>query len=75
MRADMKRIVERKKQERSRLATLPFAEKIVLLEQLRDREAAIIGSRPSTTDPSLTSKAKLVREHRWSLYLKEMDSR
>lgn len=37
MKAQWNAILESKRRERARLAALPFAEKIVLLEKLRDR--------------------------------------
>lgn len=46
----MRQVLESKRQMRQRLATLPFAEKVKLLEQLRDRSRAIAANplrRPS----------------------------
>jgi len=40
----MQKILEGKRETRKRLATLPFSEKVKLLEQLRDRSLAIAGS-------------------------------
>jgi hypothetical protein len=40
----MRQILERKEAMRKRLAALPFAEKVKLLEQLRDRALAIAAS-------------------------------
>ena len=40
----MQKILDSKREARKRLATLPFSEKIKLLEQLRDRSLAIAGS-------------------------------
>jgi hypothetical protein len=37
----MRRILESKREMRQHLASLPFAEKVKLLEQLRDRSRAI----------------------------------
>ena len=37
----MRKILEGKREMRQRLAALPFAEKVKLLEQLRDRSVAI----------------------------------
>lgn len=45
MNEQWKIILESKRRERARLATLPFSEKIALLEQLRDR-AMVIASSP-----------------------------
>ncbi len=41
MNEQWKTILESKRRERSRLAALPFSEKIVLLEKMRDRALAI----------------------------------
>lgn len=41
----LRRILESKRALRSRLASLPFAEKIALLEKLRDRSLTIAASR------------------------------
>jgi len=40
----MRRILESKQAERERLRALPFAEKLKLLEKLRDRSLAIAQS-------------------------------
>ena len=40
----LRRVLESKLQERRRLASLPFSEKIKLLEKLRDRSLAIAAS-------------------------------
>jgi hypothetical protein len=40
----MRKILESKREMRQRLATLPFAEKVKILEQLRDRSQAIAKS-------------------------------
>jgi hypothetical protein len=40
----MRKILESKRVARQRLATLPFAEKIQILERLRDRSRAIADS-------------------------------
>lgn len=40
----MQKILESKRAMRQRLATLPFADKIKILEQLRDRNRAIANS-------------------------------
>ena len=41
----MRRVLERKRETRKRLAALPFSEKLILLEKLRDR-SLLIGSSP-----------------------------
>lgn len=40
----LRKILESKREMRRRLAALPFAEKVKLLEQLRDRSRAIAAS-------------------------------
>lgn len=40
----MRTVLESKRLERRRLASLPFAEKLVLLEKLRDRSLLIASS-------------------------------
>ena len=40
----MRKILESKRESRKRLAALPFAQKLKLLEQLRDRTLAIATS-------------------------------
>lgn len=40
----MRKVLESKRQARQRLARLSFAEKLVLLEKLRDRSRLIAGS-------------------------------
>lgn len=40
----MNAVLESKRKERSRLAALPFSEKIALLEKMRDRALAIAAS-------------------------------
>jgi hypothetical protein len=40
----MRKILESKRETRKRLAALPFAEKLILLEKLRDRSLAIATS-------------------------------
>lgn len=40
----MRKILESKREVRKRLAALPFADKVKLLEQLRDRALAIAAS-------------------------------
>ncbi len=40
----MRRVLESKRQTRKRLASLPFSEKLVLLEKLRDRSLLIASS-------------------------------
>jgi len=44
MNEQMRRILEGKARTRQRLAALPFADKVRLLEQLRDRTLAIAAS-------------------------------
>lgn len=44
MSEQMRKILESKREVRKRLATLPFADKVKLLEQLRDRALAIAAS-------------------------------
>lgn len=46
MSEQLRKIIESKQALRSKLAALPFAEKIKLLGQLRDRSLAIAASRP-----------------------------
>jgi len=40
----MRKVLESKRQARQRLAHLPFSEKVVLLEKLRDRSLLIANS-------------------------------
>jgi len=40
----MRQVLESKREMRKRLAALPFSEKLVLLEKLRDRSLAIASS-------------------------------
>ena len=40
----MRRVLESKREMRKRLAALPFSEKLVLLEKLRDRSLLIASS-------------------------------
>ncbi len=58
------RITKSKQRERRRLAALPFAEKLRLLEELRDREAAIIADREHSSDAALPDRVLLLREPR-----------
>ena len=58
----MRTILESKRLERSRLAVLPFAEKIPLLEKLRDRALAIGDSALYQTHGSRANKAWVLRE-------------
>lgn len=44
MSVQLRKILESKREMRQRLASLPFAEKVKLLEQLRDRSVAIAAS-------------------------------
>lgn len=53
-----------KKRERSRYAALPFAEKLKLLEKLRDREAAIIVGRVNSPDGGLPALVRFLRGRR-----------
>jgi len=52
MSAEMQKIEESKRQMRRRLAALPFAEKLRMLEELRDRTLALrrnrLRTRPKT---------------------------
>jgi hypothetical protein len=48
---DMEKIIEDKRASSRRLAALPFAEKLRLLEALRDRALTIIASRPKRNAP------------------------
>ena len=41
----MRKILQSKREMRQRLAALPFADKVKLLEQLRDRSLAIAASK------------------------------
>lgn len=56
-------IEESKKRERRRLAALPFAEKLRLLEKLRDREAALIAGRVCSPPTGPSDRILLAREH------------
>ncbi|HOX56046.1 MAG TPA: hypothetical protein P5205_02795 [Candidatus Paceibacterota bacterium] len=40
----MRRVLESKRETRKRLAALPFSEKVILLEKLRDRSRLIASS-------------------------------
>ena len=40
----MRQVLESKRETRKRLAALPFAQKLILLEKLRDRSLAIAAS-------------------------------
>ena len=44
MSEQMRKILESKREMRQRLAALPFADKVKILEQLRDRSLAIAAS-------------------------------
>lgn len=59
-----KHISERKESERQRLAALPFAEKLKLLEKMRDREASIVASRSGSRGDGLSDRLLLLREER-----------
>jgi len=57
-------IIESKQRERKRLAALPFAEKIKILERLRDRDAAIIAGRKGSANAPLPDRVLILREQR-----------
>lgn len=63
MNESSEKIAESKQRERKRLAALPFAEKLKILEQLRNREAAILASRPMPVHARLADKLMLVQEY------------
>jgi len=46
----MRRVLESKRETRKRLAVLPFSEKVILLEKLRDR-SLLIASSPLRQQP------------------------
>ncbi|MFA7159724.1 MAG: hypothetical protein WC299_10510 [Kiritimatiellia bacterium] len=58
----MRAILESKRLERNRLALLPFAEKIRLLEKLRDRDLAIGNSALCQARGSRAGRASMLRE-------------
>ncbi len=58
----MRAILESKRQERNRLAALPFSEKIPLLEKLRDRAMSIQNSSLYQLRGSHAGKALLLRD-------------
>ena len=62
MNAQMQRILAGKQAERARLAALPFAEKLAILEQLRDRTLAVASSALYRTRGTQGGRAWLVRE-------------
>ncbi len=55
-------ILKSKRRERARLAALPFSEKVVLLEKLRDRALAVAGSGLYRAHEPAGGKARLLRE-------------
>ena len=63
MTGHFERIEKSKQRERRRLAALPFAEKLRLLEKLRDREAALIASRECSPSTRPSDRILLAREH------------
>ena len=62
MNAQMRRILACKQAERARLAALPFAEKLAILEQLRDRALAVESSELYQTRGARDGRAWMVRE-------------
>lgn len=58
----MRAILESKRLERNRLALLPFAEKIRLLEKLRDRALAIGNSALCQSRGSRAGRTSMLRE-------------
>jgi len=58
----MNAILESKRKERSRLAALPFSEKIALLEKMRDRALAIAASPLSLEYSQGIAKPLILRE-------------
>ncbi|MCF7707724.1 MAG: hypothetical protein K9N52_02345 [Verrucomicrobia bacterium] len=63
MNEPIERIAKSKHRERERIAALPFAEKIKILEQLRNREASILASHRTSMNADLADRVMLVREH------------
>lgn len=63
MNEQLKAILESKRRERTRLTSLPFSEKIVLLEKLRDRALATSGSALFRAHEQAGGKAWVLREH------------
>lgn len=49
---DLQKILESKRALRRNLAERPLAEKLRMLDALREREIAIRGRQPSTTSPT-----------------------
>ena len=47
----MRRVLESKRETRKRLAALPFSEKLILLEKLRDRSLLLASSPLRPTPP------------------------
>jgi hypothetical protein len=62
MNAQMSRILASKQAERARLAALPFAEKLAILEQLRDRTLSVESSTLYRTRGTWGGRAWMVRE-------------
>jgi len=62
MNTQMQRILASKHAERARLAALPFAEKLAILEQLRDRTLAVESSALYRTRGTRDGRAWMVRE-------------
>ena len=62
MNAQMQRILASKRAERVRLAALPFAEKLAILERLRDRTLAAESSALYRSRGAHDSRAWMVRE-------------
>ena len=62
MNAQMQRILAGKRAERVRLAALPFAEKLAMLDQLRDRTLAVEKSALYQARGTRDGRAWMVRE-------------
>ena len=60
MTSDLEMIFASKAALRRRLASLPIAEKLQMLDELRERELVIRG-RPSRSAPGATAQATVVR--------------
>jgi hypothetical protein len=58
MKVDMRKVEESKRQLRRRLAALPFAEKLRLLEELRDRNIEIGATSLRSRTARLTLRSK-----------------
>jgi hypothetical protein len=62
----MQKVLESKRAMRTRLAALPFGQKLALLEKLRERRMAISSSRPSRSArqrPCCKPRAKVALPH------------